>query len=118
MRILKTSLLGLFGMIPLLLVGKEAMADYREYGPWGVWPGRMLGWCGWGGLGWFGPIFMLVFWALFIFLIILLIRRLLAWGPAGFRDRSESALDILKKRYARGEIDRDEFEMKKKDLTE
>ena len=30
---------------------------------------------------------------------------------------SESALEILKKRYARGEINREEFEEKKKDLV-
>jgi putative membrane protein len=34
------------------------------------------------------------------------------------RSRSDAALAILRERYARGEIDREEFEAKRRDLTE
>lgn len=40
-------------------------------------------------------------------------------GSGRYRDESlgkESALDFLKKRYAKGEISRDEFEQMKKDI--
>ncbi len=43
---------------------------------------------------------------------------LLSTGQGGRGVNSEdSALEILKKRYARGEIDKEEFEQKKKDLA-
>jgi uncharacterized membrane protein len=32
-------------------------------------------------------------------------------------DRADAALDILRQRYARGEISREEFETKKRDLA-
>ena len=69
-------------------------------------PGMM-----WWGMGW---IFMLIFWGLIVFGLILLIRWLI--GMTKIAKSEESALDILKKRYARREIDKEEFEQKKRDL--
>jgi putative membrane protein len=101
-------------LISVFLVAKEALADYRNYcgWGWGMHPG-MMGW------GWVGILFMLIFWILVVVLIILLIRRLIS--PSTTQKASspmeDSALEILKKRYARGEINKEEFEAKKKDLT-
>jgi putative membrane protein len=88
-----------------------ALADYRPYCGWG--PG-MMGW----GPGWFAPWGMILFWVLMILVIVLLIRKIRASkgigreaGPA-----AESALDILKKRYARGEINKEEYLEKKRDM--
>ena len=89
------------------------LADYRQYYGWG--PG-MMGW--WGPMSWFGPVGMILFWALLVLLIILLIRGLRSGKVIG-RERgapAESALDILKKRYARGEINKEEYLEKKKEL--
>lgn len=60
---------------------------------------------GWGILG-------LIFWLLMLIGLVLLIKYL--W-EGGVR-KEESALEILKKRYAMGEISKQEFEEKKKDL--
>ena len=56
----------------------------------------------------------LIFWILVIIGIVLLIKYL--WESGGARGGHESALDILKKRYASGEISKEEYEEKKKDL--
>jgi putative membrane protein len=104
------------GLFP---AGAKALGQYRGYGGYGGW-GMGPGMMGYGyGMGWIGGIFMIVFWVAIIVGIIFLIRWLFvasrtgAHGPAYGGD---TALDILKKRYARGEIDKQEFEEKKKDL--
>ncbi len=68
---------------------------------------------GWG-MGGFGWIFMVIFWVLVIIGVIYLIRLIIPGAKGGTRE--ETALDILKKRYAKGEISKEEFEEKKKGL--
>lgn len=91
----------------------NAFAQWRGYG-WGHGPGMMGGYGG----GWFGSIIMVAFWIAVVVGIIFLIRWLVTTTGAGSQGGrlEESALEILKKRYARGEIDKKEFEAKKKDL--
>lgn len=78
--------------------------------PW-MWP--------WGGM-WIFP--MIMFAVMIIFFIVFFGRWGCAppwWGPRGHhRDsgESETALEILKKRYAKGEITREEFDQMKKDI--
>jgi putative membrane protein len=67
---------------------------------------------GWGmGFGW---IFMILFWAFVILGVIYLIK--LIAGGSKKEEQTETALDILKKRYASGEISKGEFEEKKKEI--
>ncbi len=63
--------------------------------------------------GWW--IFGLVLWILIIIGIVLLIKYL--WEHGGAKAEHESALEVLKTRYAKGEISKEEFEEKKKDLV-
>jgi putative membrane protein len=84
--------------------------------PWGYWGPGMMGW-GYGG-GWIWSIIMLVFWVAVIVGIFFLIRWLVtSTGVGGQARPEESAVEILKRRYAKGEINKQEYEEKKKDLT-
>ena len=76
-----------------------------------MWGDGMYGYgMGW---GWFGPILMIAFWVLVILGIVYLVKALAGRGAS---PKEETALDILKKRYARGEIDAEEFAKRKRDL--
>lgn len=69
------------------------------------------GW-GWGmGFGSFGMIIFLVLIILGIVYFIKLVTR-----GRKKEEKEETALEILKKRYAKGEINKEEFEAKKKDI--
>ena len=66
-----------------------------------------------------GP-FSVLMGLLLIFLLILAVVAGVKWTRGQkilfVRENKESALDILKKRYARGEINQDEFDRIKKDI--
>jgi putative membrane protein len=62
-----------------------------------------------------GMISMVLFWVLVILWIVVLVRGI--GGASAAAGRSPTALDIMKERYARGEIDKQEFEEKKRDLS-
>ncbi len=86
----------------------------------GGYGGGMGSGMGWGyGMGGVGSILMLAFWVAVIVGIIFLVRWLVISTRGSRRSaRSEdSALEILKRRYARGEIEKEEFEEKKRLLT-
>lgn len=102
----------------IILSGTSVLVTFLLIGPLHahqMGPGMM----GWGyGMGWFGTIIMAVFWVAILVGIVLLIRWLIistrTEGRKAFEENS--ALEILKRRYAQGEIDKEEFEEKKKDL--
>lgn len=75
----------------------------------------MHDWGGYGGMG-FGMIFMLLFWALIILGIAALVRWLIAQQSQAAGSRDKTPVQILQERYARGEIDREEYLQKKRDL--
>jgi putative membrane protein len=76
----------------------------------------------WGGWGWggmiLGPIMMILFIAAAVAVVVLVLR---AFGvgpsrPAGGEGRT--ALNILNERFARGEIDKDDYEERKRALSD
>lgn len=75
---------------------------------------------GWGGgwVGWTMYLGMIVFWVGAAALVIWGIRAIAGPGPARSAPQlsGESAADLLKRRYAAGEIDSAEFEEKRRDL--
>ena len=104
---IKTTLI-IGGIIVAVLITLSSV-----FGPiWG-WQGAgrgilMMGDFSW----WWFSIFMILFSGLIIWSIVALV-----WGPSGSRDSNssttDSALEVLKRRHARGEINKEEYEDKR-----
>ena len=87
--------------------------------PYGGGYGMMGGYGGWGwGMGLFHSLFWLVILGLIVWAVVVFVRSNTAsTGEGAGPSRSSPGLAILEERYARGEIDREEYLQKKRDLT-
>jgi len=70
------------------------------WGVWGIWGVAMV-------------LMMFVFWGVVITGIVMGMRWL---ARQGRESKPDAALEILRQRYARGDINREEFESRKRDL--
>ncbi len=99
---------GLAALFTTLAVWSSAWADQGGQYHMGAW--------GWGGMI-FGPIMMIVFIAVAVAVVVLLVRRLGGSGQGGaYSPPGKSPLDILKELFAKGEIDKKEFEERRRVL--
>lgn len=83
--------------------------------------------CGYGysGMNGFGGLFMIFFWIAILILFVAIMRRVLWWGGNrsqrrdfyGTHESERDPVDILKERYAKGEINKNEFDERKRDLA-
>ena len=102
-------------MISIMMLSLTSVYGYAQMGQGMMGPGMM----NWGsGMGWGWSIIMMAFWIAVIVGMIFLVRWVVLSTDRRHGAKSEdSALEILKQRYARGEIEKDEFEEKKKDIS-
>lgn len=103
-------LLGLWLLWPL----DGALAQTGRYHDWHMMPGMMDHW----GFGWYGGVFTIAFWILVLVGLVFVVKWLIqsTGRDKTVEGKTDRALEILRERYARGEIDGEEFETRKKDL--
>lgn len=100
----------------ILLPSAAALAQQTSrpvYGPEMMWNG---GWHGW----FFGPLMMIIFIAIVVVVVVLLVKWLGASGHGALphHPSAKTPLTILQERFARGEIDKEEFEERRRLLSE
>lgn len=107
----KTSTLLSIGISAALVAGAiwflfNHHGDMWATGPWAMPHGMMMG----GGMGFL----MILFWGVVLIALVLLIAAVVSGRATSVQN--ESALEILQKRYARGEIDKRHYEAMRRDL--
>jgi putative membrane protein len=104
-------------IVAVLLLGGVGMMGFGIMGPGMMGPGMMNGMMRGYGYGFspFRAILSLTFWALIIGGVTLLAVHFVRNAKSSSAS-NESLLDILKARYARGEITKEQFDTVKRDL--
>ena len=109
-RNMKTPIYNMFFVSATLLTPFKVYAQSREWNHGHMWD--------WGfGMLW-GPFGMLVWLGILVLLIVLLARWLGGNSSSKNLEAGEEPLQILKKRYARGEISKEEYQEMRKTLSE
>jgi putative membrane protein len=84
------------------MMGRGMMGWYGGAGPANEWPWVL-------GMG-IGSLVMLAFWAAVIGLVVLAVRRMIGGSTGDTPGGGESPLAILQRRYAAGEINREQYQ--------
>ena len=107
-----------FGATAGVLLLSPALAVAQEIPSHPYYGGHMWGNGMWGG-GIFGPLMMIFYIVLLVGVIVIVVRWLSGSSLGGNLPASQAggdAMEILKKRFARGEIDKDEFDERRRTL--
>lgn len=103
-------------MVPLVPIMLPSPACAQQVdtncGPGMMWGG------GWSWMMFFGPLMMILFWGTVILLVVFAVRWLGGLPESLHPSSQKTALEILQERFARGEIEKDEYEEKRRLLTE
>lgn len=99
--------LGIAFWLPTTAWAQQGAGSGNYWGPHMMWGG-----------GWMGGFSMIIFWILVIVAIYYGIKWATKSGDSQGLGRGENALEVLKRRYASGEIDRKQYQSMKKDLEE
>jgi putative membrane protein len=108
---MKKLLITLIAIVPFVSFLGNATAWERSFHwnwePWGFGAGTFF----------LIPIFLMIaFWIVVIIGIVYFVKWVISMGKGHETKSEETALDILKKRYAKGEISKEEFERIKQDI--